>query len=246
MDGFSYHNIFETKGIEYLAIIAFFLMLIPFWIILNRQVVSRKIKQIIGVLTANVLKIPQGVFFNKNHTWTHLERSGSARVGLDDLLFHITGTVNFNQLKNPGDVIRKGDLLTEVDQDGKILRIFSPISGKILASNVLLKDNPELSSEDPYGKGWIYKIKPSDWIAETSSYYLAEEATQWSRTELDRFKDFMANSAVKYGSDPSFTVMQDGGELCDNVLSELPNEVWQDFQKEFLDSPRGMQRASDN
>jgi len=246
MDGFSYHNIFETKGIEYLAIIGFFLLLIPFWIILNRQVVTRKIKQFIGVLTANVLKIPQGVFFNKNHTWTHLERSGSARVGLDDLLFHITGAVNFNQLKNPGDVIRKGDLLTEVDQNGKILRIFSPISGKILASNVLLKDNPELSSEDPYGKGWIYKIKPSDWIAETNSCYLAEEATQWSKTELDRFKDFMANSAVKYGANPSFTVMQDGGELCDNVLSELPNEVWQDFQKEFLDSPKGMQRPSDN
>jgi glycine cleavage system H protein len=246
MDGFSYHNIFETKGIEYLAIISFFLLLIPFWIILNRQVVSRKIKQLIGVLTVNVLKIPQGVFFNKNHTWTHLERSGSARVGLDDLLFHITGNVKIHQLKNPGDVIRKGDLLTEVDQNGKILRISSPLSGKILASNVLLKDHPELSSEDPYGKGWIYKIKPSDWIAETKSYYLAEEATQWSKSELDRFKDFMANSAVKYGADPSFTVMQDGGELCNNVLSELPNEVWQDFQKEFLDSPKGMQRPSDN
>jgi glycine cleavage system H protein len=234
MDGFTYHNIFETKGIEYLAIIAFFLLLIPFWIILNRQIVSRKIKQFIGVLTANVLKIPQGVFFNKNHTWTHLERSGSAKVGLDDLLLHITGTVNINHLKNPGDIIRKGDLLTEIDQNGKILRIFSPISGKILASNVLLKDNPQLSSEDPYGKGWVYKIKPTDWITETSSYYLAEEATQWAKTELERFKDFMAHSAGKYGNYPSLTVLQDGGELCDNVLSEMPDEIWQDFQQEFL------------
>ena len=238
MDGFSYTNIFETKGIEYLAIIAFFIILIPFWILLNKQVkISKQIKRIMGVLSANVLKIPQGLFFSKNHTWTHLERSGSAKVGLDDLLLHITGTVNFNQMKNPGDMIRKGDLLTEVDQNGKILRIFSPISGKILASNVLLKDNPELSSEDPYGKGWIYKIKPTNWIAETSSYYLAEEATQWSKTELERFKDFMAHSAGKYGTYPSLAVLQDGGELCDNVLAELPNEVWQDFQKEFLDNP---------
>ena len=41
MDGFTYHDIFETKGLEYLAIIAFFLLLIPFWIILNRKVVSK-------------------------------------------------------------------------------------------------------------------------------------------------------------------------------------------------------------
>jgi len=177
MDGFSYTNIFETKGIEYLAIIAFFIILIPFWILLNKQAkISKQIKRIIGILSASVLKIPQGLFFSKNHTWTHLERSGSATVGLDDLLLHITGTVNFRNLKNPGDMINKGDLLTEVNQNGKILRIFSPISGKILASNTLLKDNPELSSEDPYGKGWIYKIKPTSWIAETSSYYLAEEA----------------------------------------------------------------------
>jgi glycine cleavage system H protein len=235
MDGFSYTNIFETKGIEYLAIIAFFVILIPFWILLNKQVViSKQIRKIIGTLSASVLKIPQGLFFSKNHTWTHLERSGSAKVGLDDLLFHITGKVNVNHLKNTGDMISKGDLLTELDQSGKTLRIFSPISGKILASNALLKDNPQLSSEDPYGKGWIYKIKPTNWIEETSTCYLAEEATQWSKTELERFKDFMAHSVGKYGANPSLMVLQDGGELCDNVLSELPDEIWQDFQQEFL------------
>jgi len=246
MDGFSYTNIFETKGIEYIAILVFFAILIPFWIILNKQVtISRQIKKIIGILSANVLKIPQGLFFSKNHTWTHLERSGSASVGLDDLLLHITGTVKFNQLKNPGEMIHKGDLLTEIDQKGKILRIVSPISGKIIATNSLLMADPQLTNEDPYGKGWIYKIKPSDWIAETNSYYLAEEATNWSKMELVRFKDFVALSMEKYGTNP-FTVLQDGGELSDNILSELPNEVWQDFQQEFLDSPKGIKRPSDN
>ena len=234
MDGFTYHDIFETKGLEYLAIIAFFLLLIPFWIILNRKVVSKKIKQIIGVLSANILKIPQGVFFCKNHTWAHLQRSGSATVGLDDLLLHITGDIKFNNLKNPGEMIRKGDLLAEICQDGKVLSVFSPISGEILTTNSMLTGNPEISAEDPYGKGWLYKIKPSNWIEETSSYYLAEDATQWSKNELERFKDFMATSGMKYGTNPSIAVLQDGGELCDHILSEMPKEIWQDFQQEFL------------
>jgi glycine cleavage system H protein len=235
MDGFSYTNIFETKGIEYLAILAFFAILIPFWIVLNKQVkISKQIQKIIGILSVNVLKIPQGLFFSRNHTWTHLARSGAATVGVDDLLLHITGEVTFSHFKNPGDQIKKGDLLTEIDQKGKKLKVYSPISGKILSTNALLADDPRITAEDPYGKGWIYKIKPSNWIAETNMYYLAEDATQWSKTELERFKDFMAVSMEKYGNNQAFTVLQDGGELCENVLSELPNEIWQDFQQEFL------------
>ncbi|MEI7983858.1 MAG: glycine cleavage system protein H [Bacteroidota bacterium] len=247
MDGFTYTNIFETKGIEYLAILAFFAILIPFWILLNKQVkITKQIQRMMGVLSSHVSKIPQGLFFSKNHTWTHLQQSGNATVGLDDLFLHITGAITFTHLRKPGENIQKGELLTEVDQQGKILKIFSPISGKIVATNSLLIENPQISSDDPYGKGWIYKIKPTNWIAETNSCYLAEDATYWSKTELERFKDFMAVSMEKYGTNPSFTVLQDGGELCDNVLSELPNEVWQDFQQEFLNSPLAKHRPSGN
>jgi glycine cleavage system H protein len=136
MDGFTYSNMFDTKGIEYLAIIAFLILLIPFWIVLNKQAkLAKRIKHALGVLSANILRIPQGLFYSKNHTWTHLERSGSARVGLDDLLVHITGEMNFRNLRDPGQTITKGELLAEFEQEGKRLRIFSPISGKILNFN---------------------------------------------------------------------------------------------------------------
>ncbi|MCX6270892.1 MAG: hypothetical protein NTU44_06675 [Bacteroidetes bacterium] len=238
MDGFSYFNIFETKGIEYLAIITFFLMLIPFWIVLNKQVkIARQIQKVLGILSAKSLKVPQGLFYSENHTWSHLEQSGAARVGLDDLLVHITGEINLKSLKNPGDQIRKGELLAEIDQKGKRLRVFSPITGKILKTNGLLIESPEIINEDPYGKGWIYKIKPTNWISETSSCYLAEEATNWSTTELNRFKDFLAKSVVKYSPDQSMTILQDGGEICDYPLSEMPGEIWQDFQESFLGKP---------
>ena len=235
MDGFAYNNIFETKGIEYLAIIAFFAILIPFWIILNRQVkTTKQLQKRLGVLTANALRIPQGIFFNRNHTWTHLDSKGMAKVGVDDLLMHLTGEVKFSKLKKPGDTVDKEDLLAEFSHNGKQLRISSPISGEILAVNPLLLENPEILNEDPYQKGWIYKIKPSRWVAETSTYYLAEEATGWSVRELERFKDFLATSVERYAPEPSNIILQDGGELIDQPLSGLPPEVWQDFQHRFL------------
>jgi glycine cleavage system H protein len=235
MEGFSYHDIFATKGLEYLIIIAFLALLIPFWVILNKQVkVTRQIQKTLGILSASILRIPQGLFFSRNHTWMYMEKSGAAAVGLDDLLLHITGEVKFSNLKNPGEMISKGDLLTEIDHDGKQLQVLSPVTGKILDTNFMLAERPGLMNEDPYGKGWIYKVKPTNWITEAKSCYFAEEATNWSEKELVRFKDFLAATMKNYSPDASMVILQDGGELCDHSLSALPNEIWKDFQKEFL------------
>jgi glycine cleavage system H protein len=235
MDAFTYHNIFDTKGIEYLAMISFFIILIPFWVLLNRQVKIKKLQKSLGTLTANSLKVPQGLFYSRYHTWAHMERSGVAKVGLDDLLMHITGEVRITRLKSSGERIVKGDLLAEIDHKGKLLKVFSPISGEITEANAMLTDSPGLINEDPYIKGWMYKIKPSSWVADTNSYFIAEDATQWAVQELDRFKDFLAVSLGKYSPQPLNLIMQDGGELRDEPLSDLPVEVWQEFQQDFLD-----------
>ncbi len=236
MDGFSYNNIFETKGIEYLVIILFFAILIPFWFILNKQIkITKQIQKTLGILTANVLKIPQGIFHSRNHTWAHLEKSGIAKVGPDDLLLRITGEVQFSKLKKTGDRVGKGELIAEVNHHDKILRVYSPISCEIIGANELLTSDPGILNEDPYIKGWMYKVKPFNWVAETNTYFLAGDATDWSVKELERFKDFLAVSMKKYAPDSSNIILQDGGELRDHLLSELPRDVWQDFQHHFMD-----------
>jgi glycine cleavage system H protein len=236
MDGFSYHNIFDTKGLEYLVIIAFLLLLIPFWMILNKNLkIVEHIRKAAGVLTANILRIPQGLFYSRNHTWAYMGKSGIASIGLDDLLLHITGEVNVRHLKNKDDIIRKGDLIAEVSRQGKSLNIFSPVSGKILEANSALHHNHELPNKDPYGEGWLYNLKPSNWVEEIPSCFLSEDATNWLKNELDRYKDFVAINIGKYSAASSFAVLQDGGEIADNSLSALPDGMWNDFQKEFLD-----------
>lgn len=235
MEGFSYVNIFDTKGIEYLAIIAFLLLLIPFWLMLNRKVkIRERAMQVLRSVTAGILRIPQGVYFSENHTWAFLERSGMARVGLDDLVLHLTGAITIKSMRSPGDQVRKGDLLTEISQNGKHLKICSPISGIITGINHEIEEQPALLNEDPYKMGWIAQIRPVAWKKETSTCYLAEEATGWSHRELDRFKDFVAETMKKYSPEMSAAILQDGGELCDHSLSELPDELWQDFQTAFL------------
>ncbi len=235
MDGFSYYNIFETKGIEYLIIISFLILIVPFWLLINKKTpVSNKIKIAFGALTATILRVPHGLYYSRNHTWSHLEKSGLASVGLTDLLLHLTGEVDIKYLQNENVVIKKGDPIAEIESKGRKLKIFSPVSGSLEKFNKTLLNNPGLLNEDPYGKGWIYKIKPSNWVEETSSCYLSDSAVAWIKEELDRFRNFLTDSLRQHSPSTSFAVMQDGGELCDKPLSELPAEVWHDFQKSFL------------
>lgn len=235
MDGFTYTNIFATKGIEYLAIIGFFLLLIPFWILLTRKSKSPEQGQLSSsLITSKALRIPHGIFFSKFHSWTFLERNGLAKVGLDDLLLHLTGEVNITHLKQPGQKVKKGELLTQINHHGKSLHIFSPISGVIQQANELLTEEPELMREDPYRQGWIYQIKPTAWKADTNTHFLAEDASKWAAQELIRFKDFLSISVNQHLPDPSQVVLQDGGELVEHPMAKLPPEVWQDFQEQFL------------
>ena len=235
MDGFTYHNIFETKGVEYLVIIAFFAILIPFWLILNRQAkLTKKIHDALNIITASALRMPLGLFYSRQHTWTFLEKSGIAKVDIDDLLLHLTGEVKLLNLKNAGDLIDKGEPFAEIEHQGKRLKLHSPVAGEIVVINAALHKNASRMNDDPYGKGWILKVKPTNWIADTSSHYLAEEATRWSENELARVKDFLAATMVKFSPEPTATILQDGGELRNHTLSELPKEVWEDFGEHFL------------
>lgn len=127
MDGFTYTNIFATKGIEYIAILSFFALLVPFWFMLGKQVkVNRDIKRTLGLLTAASLRLPKGLFFSKYHSWTHLEPTGLAKVGIDDFLVRITGEIKLSQFKKVGEHVSKGELLMTVSTEGKSLDILSP------------------------------------------------------------------------------------------------------------------------
>jgi len=235
MEGFTYTNIFETKGIEYLIILAFFAVLIPIWTLLNRKAKPAAIVQKNdGFIAASSFNVPQGIFFSRYHTWAHLEKNGEAKIGLDDMLLYLTGEVKVIFLKSPGETVEKGEFLARVHYNGNNLKVASPVSGTLQSSNELITNNPGLLKNDPYQRGWICSLKPDKWKADTDSCFLAEDATQWATEELNKFKEFLSYAAVKTDTGTLQVVMQDGGEIAENALTFFPHEVWIDFEEKFL------------
>ncbi|MFA9389741.1 MAG: glycine cleavage system protein H [Prolixibacteraceae bacterium] len=235
MSDFTYHNIFETKGIEYIITIVFFLMLIPFWRLLNRkEKVVQTVNQMQGLLKPALLSAPKGLFYSRNHTWAFLERTGMARIGLDDLLVQLTGRVKVKWMRQEGDDIKKGEIFALIEKEDKMLRIVSPVSGKVVKTNGLLLESPGLLFDDPYGAGWLYELEPSNWRAETQNAFMAGHALNWLNTELIRFKDFIIQTTNASALEDRQIVFQDGGELMNQTLTDFPREVWESFENEFL------------
>lgn len=184
------------------------------------------------------LVIPKGLFFDKTHTWAFMERDGAVRIGVDDFIQHITGTITRLKMKKPGEKIVKGEQILSLIQNGKQLNIYSPVSGTITSTNEILTRNSSIINSSPYSDGWVYKIEPENWIKETRVMIMAEKYSEWVKDEFARLKDFLAKTLVSNEVKLSQVVLQDGGEIRESLLEDFGPEVWEDFQTGFIDKSR--------
>ena len=189
-------------------------------------------------LNENNLLAPKGIYFDKTHTWAFMEKDGNVKVGIDDFLQHITGTLTRITMKASGDKIRKGEKIVSIIHDGKQLNIYAPISGTILEYNKSLISDASLINSSPFSEGWVYLIEPKNWVREMQFLFMDEKYKEWLKDEFSRLKDFFAASVMSNRSVYAQIILQDGGELTDNVLADLEPEVWEDFQSKFIDTSK--------
>lgn len=177
------------------------------------------------------LRVPEGIFFAKSHTWLSLFPSGKVRLGVDDFLGSLLYGARISLLKNAGDRVEKGDPLMSLSQDGGEITVRAPISGEISAVNSRLADNPELSRDNLFSEGWAYAIKPAN-SGELRNLLLGSETRSWISGELQRLRDFFAGSDSELA--PAAAVLQDGGLPAPGCLLRLSPDRLKKFQDEFL------------
>lgn len=181
------------------------------------------------------LDVPGGILFDKTHTWAYMEKNGLVRVGVDDFLQHITGTITRVILKKNGEKVRKGEQLLSLVQNGKHLNIYSPVTGTVTEFNSAIGNNSSKINKSPFSEGWIYLITPDNWLRETGFMVMADQYTEWIRKEFARLKDFLALSLRSDDRQYSMVVLQDGGEIKEGLLEDFGPEFWEDFQTRFID-----------
>jgi len=189
-------------------------------------------------LNENTVLAPAGLYYSKSHTWAYREPNGMIIVGIDDFMQHLTGPLTQVKMRLSGEKVSKGEKIMTLVREGRQLELYSPVSGTISLQNERLNNQPDGINSAPYTDGWVYLIEPSNWYREIRFLFTIEKYREWLEDEFIRLKDFLAASANTNQTVFNHLILQDGGELIDNVLANLDPEVWEDFQTEFIDKAR--------
>jgi glycine cleavage system H lipoate-binding protein/ABC-type phosphate transport system substrate-binding protein len=191
-------------------------------------------------LNESSLSLPKGLYYDKTHTWAFMDQNGIIKIGVDDFLQHITGPITRIKMISPGKKVKKGEQIMSLIQNGKQLNLYAPVSGTIVEQNKNVDTNSSIINSSPYTEGWVYKIEPDNWNREIQLLFMAEKQKEHIKNEFSRLRDFLAMSLNLDKVQFDMTVLQDGGELNDGVLSDFGPEVWEDFQTKFIDPSRNV------
>lgn len=107
------------------------------------------------------MNFPTNVKYTNEHEWVRIE-GDEAYVGITDYAQSQLGDIIFVDIPTEGETLEKGDTFGSIEVVKTVSDLFLPIGGEILEVNPALEENPELVNKDPYGEGWIVKIKPTD------------------------------------------------------------------------------------
>jgi glycine cleavage system H protein len=109
----------------------------------------------------NKMNIPEELKYTKDHEWVKID-GDEATVGITDFAQGELGDIVYLEIETVGDSIDSGDVFGTVEAVKTVSDLFMPVSGEVLEFNEELESSPELVNSDPYGKGWLIKIKVSD------------------------------------------------------------------------------------
>jgi len=106
--------------------------------------------------------IPDDLHYTKTHEWVKQDADGTLTVGISDHAQHLLGDMVFIELPEVGSEFNTGDDCAVVESVKAASDVYCPVSGEIIETNEALVETPEVVNQDPYGDGWLFKLKPND------------------------------------------------------------------------------------
>jgi glycine cleavage system H protein len=100
---------------------------------------------------------PENLKYTTEHEW--LDGSTPAVIGVTDVAADALGDVVYLELPEVGATVEAGAVVGEIESTKSVSELYSPVSGTITAVNTEAVENPEIVNQDPYGKGWLFKVE---------------------------------------------------------------------------------------
>jgi glycine cleavage system H protein len=228
MEGFTYVDIFATKGIEYLLVISVLLLFIPFWRMVSRpaRAIYEAAESVVPAIS-EWFKLPEEkVYYHQGHSWAMPESGNVVRVGIDDFAQKLVGKIDAIKFPQVGSEVTQGEKAWSLLVGSKAIDMLSPVDGKILDINESLLSSPENISKDPYGQSWLMKVQAPKITSNLKNLLSGGLARKWMEGVRETL---LARMNYNLG-----TVYQDGGVVVDGIARNLDRERWDEIVKEFF------------
>jgi glycine cleavage system H protein len=107
------------------------------------------------------MNVPSNLLYTKDHEWLRIEGE-TGYVGITDFAQGELGDVVFVEVETVGETLKKEEVFGTIEAVKTVSDMFMPVSGEILEMNTTIEDTPDVVNKDPYGKGWMVKIRITD------------------------------------------------------------------------------------
>lgn len=165
-------------------------------------------------------------YFHPGHTWALVSGSKTVKVGADDFSERMIGNLSSIDLPQVGKTVHQGEPLAFLHRGNRTLAQVSPITGKIVQVNERLIKSPSLLNRSPLERGWIAKILPTELDHDLRNLLKGATADGW--------RESVRMQLIHMFSPRIGTLMQDGGQLIENLGDQFPDDDWNRLVRDFF------------
>jgi len=172
-------------------------------------------------------KVPTSLYYvHRGHAWAVLEDSGQVRVGMDDFSQKILGPAEAVEFPVVGREYYQDHVCLALIRQGHKAKVLAPVDGVVQEINTLVQEQPQLVHDDPYGAGWLFRLKPTNLQRNLDTLYTGEIVASWIDQESHRLLGLLETSAG--------VTLPSGGSIVDDVYGHFPALGWRQLVQEFF------------
>ena len=216
-----------------LLVLAFFVALITMDYVVTRRRMAREARTLAATALPPIepawvagYQMPEALYYHRGHTWARPLDAHTVLVGVDDFARRLIGPAATVKAPSRGDWVHQGGRAFSMRLDGKSAELVSPVEGEVVEVNPDVAGKPALAAEDPYGRGWVLKVKAPNLADNLRNLLSGRLARKWMEDSREALElRLMAFSG---------SVLQDGGEPASDLGHHLPPTDWERLVHEFL------------
>jgi len=174
------------------------------------------------------MRLATAVSLDRNHSWARVEPDGTF-VGADHLALSCLGPLERVDLPPAGSRVQRDQVLCTLGGGTHELALHSPVSGTVVARNEALLSEPQRLNDDPFGLGWVARIRSDDPRQSHRGLLRGRRAKEWFRDEVDRLISMV-------GPQPAaMQTLPDGGMVTDGIHRLIDDPTWERIRVAFFE-----------